>query len=68
MRALIAAKHKRSWPAGSQFQPTVKLEMREGDGVWWHFLSVPADQVRDEIARWRAGNPDHEFRELPSVS
>ncbi len=50
---------------GSKFQQIVKLEMREVSGDWWHFLSIPADQVSDELEQWRENNPDHEFRELP---
>lgn len=59
---MVAAKMRQSWPAGSHFQRKIALEMREGNGAWWHFLNVPEDRVEDELARWRENNPDHEFR------
>lgn len=61
--AIVAARHRRSWPAGTQYEAQTKLEMRGGERPeWWHFLSVPQSQAGHELSEWREANPGFEFR------
>jgi hypothetical protein len=40
------------------------MEMREPGRNWWHFLSIPENEARLELMRWRQLNPSFQFRVL----
>jgi len=69
VKALNSEPHKARWPEGSQFRPSVKLEMRGKNGIepadWWHFLNVPDNCAQAELKAWSEQNREHEFRVEP---
>jgi hypothetical protein len=68
----VAAKHKRSWPKGSQYQSgekKVSLLMRPGrkghEDDPWPFLWVGVDEAERELRAWRKANPGTLFWKGP---
>lgn len=59
---MMAARHKRGWPEGSQYAGKQGMEMKGGGKDWWHFLDVPKKEMEEELRKWRRENPGYEFR------
>lgn len=63
-RKIVAAKVKRGWPVGAQYQrkeETMELWMKWPNGKSFHVRNLTPEESREEMRLWRENNPGWQF-------